>query len=267
MLKAITFFSLLLLPIVASINTSANASAEPSSLKTTPSPEFVIRQEITLNVLIANLHLLQLDFQNSDAREKLQESLILLDNSLKQLQTYKGDQETQELISNTKVLWPVVKKHAEWIVRLSEARKAPNTHSLQLALVKLDRQLLLLQQKLTIRDPYSKPSLAFLEQALLMQRLSREYLSLTLDSRQKDIVASGQAQLQTLINHFDQKLIRLDKQLDHYPQGAKSFRKVQITWGYIKEGMMTFPEQSIPELIARHSNQVVSRLTSVYQLF
>ncbi len=258
MLKALTLFSLLFL--------SGMASAESSSTKTALSPEFIIRQEITLNILITNLHLLQLDFQNQKAREKLQESLILLDNSLSQLQANQGDKETRELIKNARVLWPVVKQHAEWIARLSEAKKAPDTHSLHLALVKLDRQLLILQQKLAIHSPQNTPALAFLEQALLMQRLSREYLSLTLDSKQKDIVASGQMQIQILIDHFDQKLAKLTPQLIHYPQGANSLKKVLVTWNYIKEGIMSFPEQSIPELIARHSSQVVNRLTSVYQL-
>ena len=266
MLKVLTLFSLFLLPVTAVSVAASESGAGAGAGQTSISPEFVIRQEITLNELITSLHLLQLDFQNQKAREKLQESLILLDNSLNQLESKQIDQETNELIQKTRVLWPVVKKHAEWIARLSEARKVPNTHSLQLALVKLDRQLLLLQQKLMVHNRDTSPALAFLEQALLMQRLSREYLSLTLDSQQKDIIASGQAQLQGLISHFDQRLSKLGQQLIHYPQGAKSLRKAKITWNYIKHGMSAFPHQATPELIARHSDSVVSRLTSVYQM-
>ena len=257
MLQLFMVYLLLVLP--------QHATAEPN--KTELTAEYVLRQELTLNQLIVNIHLLQIDFQNNEARERIQDNLSLLDTTIPNLPTRKGDGETNGLLVSTKALWPVISRHTTWMGKLSRQSRPPEATSLLLALSKLDRQLLLLRQKLMTLHPKQDPSLGILEQALLMQRLTREYLSLTLNEQKENKTLSGRLQLQTLASHFEQRLTRLNQQYNKHPYAGKPIRQANATWQFIAGTIASFPEQPIPEMIALYSDKIVNRLTSVHQMF
>lgn len=231
------------------------------------SAEYILRQELTLNQLIVNLHLLQIDFLNNEAREHIQDNLSLLDTTIPNLPTSSQDGETDGLLISTKALWPVISRHTSWMGNLPRQSRPPEATSLLLALAKLDRQLLLLRQKLMTLSPKQEPELRILEQALLMQRLSREYLSLTLNERKDNKTVSGRMQLQTLASHFEQRLIRLNSQYKEHPFAGIPIQQASATWNFISETISRFPVNPVPEMIALYSDRIVNRLTSVHQMF
>ncbi|KEQ12705.1 hypothetical protein GZ77_19695 [Endozoicomonas montiporae] len=230
-------------------------------------PEHIIRQELLLNQLIVNIYLLQIDFLNSDAREKIQDNLSLLDSSIPNLPTRGEDGETSGLLATTKALWPVISRHTSWMGNLPKQSRPPEASSLLLALAKLDRQLLLLRQKLMTQTPVQKPELNILEQALLMQRLSREYLALAMNDQSSDMAQSSQQQLQTLAKHFNERMHRLKSQYQKHPYAGKPIRQAQAAWLFIADSIQSYPQKAIPEMVAKYSDRIVGKLTSVHKMF
>ena len=229
--------------------------------------EHVIRQELLLNQLIVNIYLLQIDFLNNDAREKIQDNLSLLDNTILDLPTQGKDGEITGLLATTKALWPVISRHTSWMGNLPKQSRPPEADSLLLALAKLDRQLLLLRQKLITQSPVQKPELNILEQAALMQRLSREYLGLVINDQSSEIAKSGHQQLQTLAEHFDDRMSRLSSQYERHPYAGKPLRQAHIAWQFIVSSIQSYPQQAVPELIAMYGDRIVGKLTSVHKMF
>ncbi|KEQ18967.1 hypothetical protein GZ78_02655 [Endozoicomonas numazuensis] len=229
--------------------------------------EYLLKQELLLNQLIVNIHLLQIDFLNKKARENMQDNLALLNQSIPALPEQSRDQETSKLLSSTLALWPIISRHAAWMADLPTYSRPPEASTLLLALAKLDRKLLLLRQKMLTRYPHRNQKLGFLEQALLMQRLSREYLSLTLSEMKEEKTASGRLQLQTLARHFEQKLEKLEKQFGDHAHAAQPIKQAQAAWNFIKVGIEQFPGKPVPEMVARYGNTIVSRMTSAHQMF
>ncbi|WP_252176752.1 hypothetical protein [Endozoicomonas sp. 4G] len=242
-------------------------ASEPSVKNTPLTPEHLLEQELLLNQLIVNIHLLQIDFLNKDARENLQDNLTLLNQSIPALPEQSSDQETSKLLLSTLALWPIISRHAAWMADLPAHSAPPAANTLLLALAKMDRQLLLLRQKILNQNPLKNKKLSFLEQALLMERLSRQYLSLTLSELKKDKSASGRLQLQTLTQHFEQKLLKLGKQYSGHAHAAKPIQQAQVTWNFIKMGLEQFPEKTIPELVARYGSAIVRQMTSAHKMF
>ena len=242
------------------------ASAQTGD-KATLTAEHVIRQELLLNQLIVNIYLLQLDFLNSEAREKIQDNLSLLDSTIPSLPTKGNDGETTGLLATTKTLWPVISRHTSWMGNLPKQSRPPEADSLLLALGKLDRQLLLLRQKLMTLTPRQKPELGILEQAVLMQRLSREYLGLVINDQSSEVAKSGRQQLQTLARHFDDRMDRLKSQYHKHPYAGKPIRQAQVAWLFIANSIQSYPSKTVPELVAMYGDRIVGKLTSVHQMF
>ncbi|WOG29262.1 hypothetical protein [Endozoicomonas sp. 8E] len=242
-------------------------SSEPPVKNNNLTPEHLLKQELLLNQLIVNIHLLQIDFLNKDARMKMQDSLTLLNQNIPALPEGSNDQETSKLLSSTQTLWPIISRHAAWMADLPVHSRPPEAATLLLALARLDRKLLLLRQEVLTRQPHKNEKLGFLEQALLMQRLARQYLSLTLSELDEDKNASGRLQLQTLARHFEQKLSRLGQDYGDHAHAAKPIKQAQAAWNFIKVGLEQFPDKPIPEMIARYGSSVVKRMTSAHKMF
>ncbi|WP_422138720.1 hypothetical protein [Endozoicomonas sp. ALC020] len=242
-------------------------SSESAAKNNNLTPEHLLKQELLLNQLIENIHLLQIDFLNKDARMKMQDNLALLNQSIPALPEKSNDQETSKLLSSTLSLWPIISRHAAWMADLPAHSRPPEATTLLLALARLDRKLLLLRQEILTSKPHKNEKLDFLEQALLMQRLSRHYLSLTLSELNEDKSASGRLQLQTLARHFEQKLSRLGQEYGDHAHAAKPIKQAQATWNFIKVGLEQFPDKPIPEMIARYGSSVVKRMTSAHKMF
>lgn len=258
----LTFICLILI-------TTVSAIAETTK-KTPLTAEYILQQELLLNQLIVNIYLLQIDFLNNEAREKIQDNLTLLDTTIPNLPTQEEDGEVSGLLLSTKALWPVVSRHTSWMGNLSKQSRPPRASGLLMALAKLDRQMLLLRQKLITQTPRQDPSLRLLEQALLMQRLSREYLHLVMEEkeqRQESKAVSGKMQLKTLANHFDQRLNQLNDQYGKHPYASKPMKQAQAAWLFIAKTIQNYPKQPVPETIALYSDRIVSKLTSIHNMF
>ena len=230
-------------------------------------PEHILKQELLLNQLIVDIHLLQLDFLNDEAREQILDHLAILDKTIPALPRQSEDGETTNLLTSTLALWPVISRHAAWISKLPPQSPVPEATTLLLALAKLDRQLLLLRQKMLTSNPNKSQELNFLEQALLMQRLSREYLSLTVTSKEQEESTTGRTQLQTLALHFGQRLERMNRQFHKHPHAGRPIRQAHAAWRFIASNIETFPQRPVPEMVALYTDRIVSKLQSVHQMF
>ena len=263
--RPLQLFSLLFALFITAMPLTAQAQEDQKTKNLTP--EHILRQELLLNQLIVNIYLLQIDFLNNDAREKIQDNLSLLDSSIPNLPTRGKDGETSGLLNTTKALWPVISRHTSWMGNLPKQSRPPEAGSLLMALAKLDRQLLLLRQKLMTQAPVQKPELNILEQALLMQRLSREYLALSISDPTSDAAQSSQQQLQTLAKHFDERMHRLSSQYQKHPYAGKPIRQAQAAWLFIANSIQSYPQKAIPETVVIYSDRIVGKLASVHKMF
>ena len=233
---------------------------------TSLTPEQILTKELLLNQLMTHIHLLQLDFKNTGAREKLQERLIEITAVFDQLPKESSDTETSELLSAVQSLWPVINRHTQWLVSLPEQSAPPEAQSLMRALEKLDRQLLLLRQKTINNDPKASRQFRFLEQALFMQRITREYLGLLLLRENADNTLSGRMQLQTMATHFDQRLDIISNELKNNPHANPPLKQSRAAWLYISRSITHFPEQRVPLMVVRYNDRIVKKLTSVQRM-
>ena len=229
-------------------------------------PEQVLNKELLLNQLMTSIHLLQLDFHNEPAREQLQERLELINSMVENLPENPQDSESAELLNNIQVLWPIISRHTLWLAELPEQSQPPELNSLMRALAKLDRQLLLIRQKNLTANPQARRTLRFLEHALLMQRMTREYLSLTLSHKEAKNTLSGQMQLQSLADHFEQTLARMIKDLKHHPHASTPLKATQASWQYISRSITRFPEQNVPGMVVYYNDRIVDKLFSVQRM-
>lgn len=267
LMGCLLFMTLFIGSLMALAPTASAETVESSPTEVELTPEFILRQELLLNKLIVNIHLLQLDFHNKEARESLADSLAQLNLSIPNFPARSKDRETAGLLSSTLALWPVISRHANWMGKLSAQSPPPEATTLLLALSKLDRQLLLLRQKIINEQPHQGNRLKLLEQALLMQRLSREYLSLVILAKKENKTASGRLQLLTLAQHFNQRLTKLSDQYKQHPHAARPIKQAFASWRFIEGSIKQFPQKPIPEMVALYSDRIVNKLTSVSQMF
>ena len=230
------------------------------------SPEQIIQQELLLNGLIANLHLLTLDFQDKHTRQQLNETVAQLDKNLRQLPETVSNTEAQQLLSSSKALWPVISEHMLWLIKLPGEADPPNIDSLVQALIKLDRQLLILRQIVLTENPKASHPLRFLEQALLMQKMTREYLSLSTTT--KKITSQGRhQQLQSMAEQFNKRMVKIEKEFRKHPHANRPARKAGIAWHFIAKSIDRFPEQPVPSMVVLYNDKIISQLSSIHNMF
>ncbi len=230
-------------------------------------PEQILQKELLINKLITDIHLLRMDFLDLDVRERILESMTLIDNRIKALPDTSDDSEARDLLEATRILWPVINRHSEWLVKLPDNSHPPEVTPLLRALGKLDRQLLILRQKMLARQPDLSRKLRFLEQALLMQRMTSEYLALSLTGKNAFTDRSGRKQLRLLASRFEQRFKTIRAEIAGYPHASEPIRQSYAAWSYIANTIIEFPENRVPTLIARYSSQIVNRLASVHNMF
>ncbi len=226
-----------------------------------------LKQELLLNQLITNVHILQLDFLDRNAREALQEQQIQLDVNFQDWPRESQDKENTELQLTIQNLWPVIQEHLEWLASLPEQGRLPRTGALLRALRKLDHKIMLLREKQLSSQPEAGQKLRFLEQAVMMQRLTRDYLSLTLASQQAENIAIRKGELSHQANHFQQRLTAIHDDMSSHVHADIPVYQSLIAWRYIEKSFTTFPEQQTPALIVRHNNRIVRKLSSVQRMF
>lgn len=238
----------------------------PLARATELTAEQILSKELLLNQLMTDIHLLQLDFSNHIARERLQERLIQINAIIEQLPEHSEDQETFDLLITVQSLWPVISRHTKWLAGLPEKSLPPEGHSLMRALAKLDRQLLLLRQKTLSNDPKASQQFRLLEHALLMQRMTREYLSLSLAERNAENTLTGRMQLQTMASHFEQRLTTIADGLKNNPHASLPLKQSRAAWHYISRSITHFPEYMVPATIVRYNDRIVKKLSSVQRM-
>ncbi len=229
------------------------------------SAESVIKQEVLLNNLITHLHFLKLDFQNPTPREKLLETLPQLNQQLRALPSTTSHLESLQLLTAIHARWPVIYKHLRWLIQLQPEDKVPEFRALTQALEKLDRQLLVLRQLLMAQIPGEHQNIRYAEQALMMQKLAREYLRLnTLPASPS---ASQQQRLQAMTDQFEKRMGTLRQDFQKHPHARRATRKAHIAWQFIAHSVRQFPRQPVPAMIAYYSNEVVDQLFSLNHMF
>lgn len=228
--------------------------------------EQILSKELLLNQLMSDIHLLQLDFSNHAARERLHERQVQINAIIEQLPEKSDDQETSDLLTTVQSLWPVISRHTKWLANLPEKSPPPEGHSLMRALAKLDRQLLLLRQKTLSNDPKASQQFRLLEHALLMQRMTREYLSLSVAERNAENTLTGRMQLRTMANYFDQRLTVIADDLKGNPHASLPLKQSRAAWHYISRSITRFPEQMVPATIVRYNDRIVKKLSSIQRM-
>ena len=228
--------------------------------------EQILSKELILNQLMADIHLLQLDFSNNIAREQLQGRLIQINSIIEQLPEQSDDPETSDLLTSVQSLWPVISRHTKWLAELPEDSPTPEAHSLMRAMAKLDRQLLLIRQKTASNDPEASSRFRLLEHALLMQRMTREYLALAVLEKNAENTLTGRMQLQSMARHFDQRLATIADDFKGHPHASQPLKKSQAAWQYISRSITHFPEQMVPATVVRYNDRIVKKLTSVQRM-
>ncbi len=231
------------------------------------SPETILQQQIELNELLINIHRLQLDFLDQDAREALQETQQALNTSIHALPKRTIDPEANELLATVLSLWPIVSKHITWLSTIPASAQPPASNSLLRVLAKMDRQLLLLRQKATNSQSGDHQKLRFLEQALLMQHMTRDYLNLLIAEQNTEVTISSHMQLKALANRFDQRMTAFNEELNDHPHAMQPVQQAHAAWAFIHSSFEKFPEQQTPDLIVRYGNRIVSKLSSVHRMF
>ncbi len=247
-LHAATFIALSVLLLVSSVRADVR-------------PESIIQQEINLNELLINIHRLQLDFLDQDAREALQLSQQILHNGFNSLPTQTQDPEARELLTRVLMMWPIISKHISWLNAIPASSEQPVATPLLYALGKMERQLLLLRHKSSDAD--KSHQLRYLEQALLMQHMTRDYLALL---AAKSSITSQQ-QLKAQASRFDRRMATFKQELDNHPHAQRPARQARAAWSFIHSRFEAFPEQQTPELIVRYGHTIVSKLASVHRMF
>ena len=257
-----TFSAIKHLLIVLAISVIAIPSSRAAGL----TAEQILSKELLLNQLMTSIYQLQLDFGNAAAREQLQERLVQINAIIEQLPEQSDDPETAELLVTVQSLWPVISRHTKWLAGLPEKSPAPEAHSLMRALAKLDRQLLLLRQKTLNSDPKTSQKFRLMEHALFMQRITREYLSLSVSEKNAENTLTGRLQLQTMASHFEQRLISISEDLKGNPHASQPLKQSKAAWHYISPSITEFPRLMVPAIIVRYNDRIVKKLASVQRM-
>ena len=247
----ITLTLMLLLPL--SVQSSEKVSQS----------EQVLNQELLLNQLITSIHTLQLDFLDTSVREILQEQLVQLDENFQQWPSEVNDPENSDLLITVKSLWPAINRHILWLTKIPEESLQPDAEPLLRALGKLDRKLMVLSQKNLNNNPKLRHQYRFLTQALMMQRLARDYLSYAIKkekTEQKDKISQQASQ-------FDQRFAIVSEGLMDHAHAGHPIRESVAAWEYIASRFAENDDNPVPSLVLRHGNRIVSRLTSVQRMF
>ena len=229
-------------------------------------PEQVIRQELLANRIIINLYLLQLDFQDKYARKQIDESVVLFDKNLSIFSNISHNEEAQYLLQATKGQWPVISKHTQWVLKLPHDDLPPKLDSTIAALVKIERQLLIIRQILLTEKPMANHKLRFLEQALLMQTMTREYLSLS-SANKALLMKRGQESLKTMSKQFTSKMSKITQGFLSHPHAEEPAKKASQAWSVISKSFYSFPDKRVPAMVALYSDKIISQLSSIHNMF
>ena len=251
--------------IFFTLRVTVEAQASP---KDTPLlPQTIIEHEISLSKLQISIHRLRLDFLDQDARESLLQAQEALNMGIHALPESRRDAETNELLSSITSLWPVVNRHILWLSTVPASTQPPPVNALLRALDKMSGQLLLLRQKAANSAAGKHKSLRFLEQALLMQYITKDYLGLLVAKTDTEATMTSQRQLKELTQLFDRRIQQFNAEFSSHPHAMQPIKQAHAAWAFIRSSLDQYPKQQIPDLVVRYSHRIVHRLSSVHRMF
>lgn len=102
------------------------------------------------------------------------------------------------------------------------------------------------------------------EQAILMRRIAAEYVreSASLDggSAIYDSARDSERAVDALAVQFREQLTALDQRYASEVAVSTRLKQVGTTWAYIEKPLLNYKEKSVPNLVARYSDQIATRL-------
>ncbi|WP_067519482.1 hypothetical protein [Endozoicomonas ascidiicola] len=253
--KSTHFFAVLFLLF------SVNVKSDNTSI--TFSAQQLLHREIELSEVISHVYLLQLDFLDQDIREALQQAHQTLDNGIHALPQQIEDQSLNAQLKNIKSLWLTASNHLDWLSTLPSGSNSPNINTLMSFLVRMNHQFLIMRQRLT----GGQPSYPFLEQALLIQQLTRDYLAMLVSEKKGENTDSSQLRINAMVKRFDRQLRAFEQALAQHTHAGQSIQEAQNTWQYIHNQFDATSYSPAPELIIRYSNRITGRLYSLHRMF
>lgn len=103
-----------------------------------------------------------------------------------------------------------------------------------------------------------------LEQAVLMQRITAEYVrsSAAVDggSAIYDSAQDYEQAVDQLASAFSQDLLKLDNQFSDSAEVSQRLDSVEVTWRFIEKPLMNYQEKAVPLLVNRYNERIVSLL-------
>lgn len=229
------------------------------------SPKFIIEQELQLNAVITHLYLLEVDAQNMQAQERIDELRIQLDEAFKGLSDIASDNihYAQFLISKSQ--WEKINRDIQSLLHHANYEQL-TTHSVITRALKLDKQLHVLRKNLVAEEPEIRKQLRFLDHALLMQKVSREYLHLV--TTENHIIANiKQEQLQIMLKNFESGLEGLKTEFSSHRHAAMPTREASMAWHFIIDSINRFPKQSTPTTVVMYGGRIIRELSSLDYMF
>ena len=101
----------------------------------------------------------------------------------------------------------------------------------------------------------------------MMQRLTREYLDLSLEPKTSADVEAKNNDLKSQAFHFNQRLTRIQKELSKHPHAGQPLQQSLTAWQYIINSIESFPAKPVPMMVVRYGDRIVKKLSSVQRMF
>ncbi|WP_299728386.1 hypothetical protein [uncultured Endozoicomonas sp.] len=253
--KSTHFFAVLFLLF------SVNVKSDNASI--TLSAQQLLHREIELSEVISHVYLLQLNFLDQDIKEALQQAQQTLDNGIRALPQEIENQSLNAQLKNIKSLWLAASNHLDWLSTLPSGSNSPNMNTLMSFLVRMNHQFLIMRQRLT----GGQPSYPFLEQALLIQQLTRDYLAMLVAEKKGENIDNNQLRINAMVRRFDQKLNSFELALAQHTHAGKPIQEAIYTWQYIRKQFDGVRRTPLPELMIRYTNSVTNKLHSLHRMF
>ena len=236
-------YTLIVLILMSPVLSAAQASQAP-----------LLAQELSTYRLLTLFHLLRLEQGSPDVQERLET----------EVQHFAG-----LLTAHPEALPAPLQQQAQHFqaVLLNNARlnyEAIDFYALD-TLSQSAHDLLQLNRQQQALAPSASPTLD-LRQAILMQQIAAEYVreaaSFDSGSAVYDSAQERFEPVDVLAKAFRQRLEQLQLTLAGSAEQRKKWGQVQVIWNYIEQPLLEYRERSLPFVVNRYSEQIVTLLVN-----
>ena len=101
--------------------------------------------------------------------------------------------------------------------------------------------------------------------AAYMQRMSSEYLALSADPSGGMAVDTGEGRIEfrDTVPAFDRRLAEIRAKYSDDDTASRALEQIASKWGFIRESLVKFYENSVPFLVHRYTQQIVASVDQV----